>query len=162
MVEDRFSSLMAAVLIHVKAEEWHEAYARVVEAETLARAEYGADDKRLGKALELKARICRNLGRSLEAEQAMNESVRIALLDLRRKAKSLDELQKFREAEDIFRQALEVCECSLGPDHAETATCLDNLATCLRVQSRFVEAFALFSHLGLESAARVPVGCLAG
>ena len=47
------------------------------------------------------------------------------------------------EAELLFRDALAICEKVSGPEHKNTATCLDNLATACRIQSKFAEALPL-------------------
>lgn len=149
MSDSRFSSLIAHCRLLMAEERWSDALQAILQAEAIARKDYGVEDKCLGAALELKAVICRNLGHTLDAEQAMQEATRIALLHLRRRGKSFGEQQKHAEAETDYREALRICELGYGNDHAETATCLDNLATCLRLQSRFVEALS-YCKRGLD------------
>jgi tetratricopeptide (TPR) repeat protein len=140
MSDSYFSSLMARALLLVEERTWPEALATLLEAEQAARRDYSKDDKRLAAVLDKLAVVYRECGRDLDAEQAMHESTRIALLHLRRRGRSLAEQQKYVDAEKAYREALRICERGYSANHSETATCLDNLATNLRSQSRYVEA----------------------
>lgn len=47
---------------------------------------------------------------------------------------------KHADAENLFRQALQEAEKEFGPQHNNVATCLNNLANCLRFQGKYPEA----------------------
>ena len=59
---------------------------------------------------------------------------------LRRRADKLHESLNFKEAEDIYHEALPRCENLVGPDHPEVATVLNNLAHLLKATNRLAEA----------------------
>jgi tetratricopeptide (TPR) repeat protein len=142
MLDAIFSSVLARALLLMKDRDWPEALAVLLEAEQVARRDFGQDDKRLAAVLDKLAVVYKEFGRDLDAEQAMHEATRIALLHLRRNGRSLAERQKYAEAEKAYREALRICEHGYSKNHSETATCLDNLATNLRSQSRYVESMA--------------------
>ena len=141
MSDVRFSSLTAEGTLHEKAQAWPGALQCYDEAVSVARTEYGEHDKRLAKALEARCRVHKHLDNRLLAEKDLHESVTIRLRHMRRRGRSLSEEHKYREAEQLYRDASEVCNRVFGLEHRETATCLDNLATNLRSQSCFEESF---------------------
>lgn len=143
MTDASFSGLMAHASILMQHFQWPDALEVISRAVIVARQQCERDDRPLAKALENLAIVCKELGRDLDAERALHESTTILLKHVRLRGLGLANLQKYAEAEQEYRAALGICEKSYGPDHVETATCLDNLATCLRIQSRFVEAIAL-------------------
>jgi len=51
---------------------------------------------------------------------------------------------QYAEAEPLYRRALAICEKALGPQHPDTATCLNNLAVLYRKQGRYPEADPLY------------------
>ncbi len=55
-------------------------------------------------------------------------------------ANSYSELAKYEDAEQMLRQALELCEKTLGREHPDTATSLDNLGRILGNQGKYEEA----------------------
>ena len=56
----------------------------------------------------------------------------------------LYEHAQFHAAEPLYRRALTILETSLGPDHPDVATALNNLAELLRTTNRLAEAEPLF------------------
>jgi hypothetical protein len=56
---------------------------------------------------------------------------------------------RYREAEPLYRRTLAITEASLGPDHPDVATRLNNLAGLLRATNRLAEAEPLMRR-GLE------------
>jgi len=140
MSESRFSSLMANAVILMERQQWQDALRSASDALMLARSEFGDDDKRLAEALEKQVLAFKHLGRDLDAERALHEATQIRIKHIRRRGLSFSEEHKYADAEKLYREALLVCERVYGRRHRETATCLDNLATCLRSQSLFVEA----------------------
>jgi tetratricopeptide (TPR) repeat protein len=110
------------------------------EAADQARAEFGSDDNRLAVALEQQVVVLRALGRDRQADDAMEEATKVRMKNARLSGRALESQQKYDQAERLFREALVISERVYGPEHRETATCLDNLATCLRKQGRYVDA----------------------
>jgi len=143
MSDESFSSLMTHASILMQHFQWPDALEVISRAVILARRQSEVDDRPLATALEKLAVVCKELGKDLDAERALHESTTIHLKHVRNSGVALADLQKYAAAEQEYREALRICELAFGPDHGETATCLDNLATCLRVQSRFVEAAPL-------------------
>lgn len=142
MSDAYFSSVVARAILLMKERNWAQALATLLEAEQIARSEFGQDDRRLAAVLDKLAVVYKECGRDLDAEHAVHDSTRIALLHLRRRGRSLAEQQKYTDAEQAYREALRICERGYSAEHSETATCLDSLATNLRSQSRYVEAMA--------------------
>lgn len=140
MPDTLFSSEIAKATL-LQAEGDHEAALRALrEAADCATLEFGGDDKRVAAALEQQVGLLRSLGRHRQADDALEHATAIRLKNTRRAGRALEAEQKYAEAESLFRDALEISERAYGPDHRETATCLDNLATCLRKQGRYVDA----------------------
>jgi tetratricopeptide (TPR) repeat protein len=52
----------------------------------------------------------------------------------------LQERARYQEAEPLYRQALAIREMQLGPDHPDTASSLNNLATLYDDQGKYTEA----------------------
>jgi tetratricopeptide (TPR) repeat protein len=140
MSDARSSSLMARAAILIKDEQWQVALEYLDEAISVIRAEYGEHDKRLAEALERRFEVLKVLERRLEAERDLHEAVTIRLKHMRRRGRALNEDCKYTEAENLYRDGLDICHRHFGPHHRETASCLDNLATNLRSQSRYEEA----------------------
>lgn len=142
MNESEYSRLMVDAALHAGRNRWDEALACLFRAEKLARGLFGPDDPRLAKTLRAKAKSCRELRRPADAERADSEASIIDLGVRRRNGLALARRQRYKEAENEYLEALRICMSleALGPQHRETATCLDNLATCLRSQSRYIEA----------------------
>jgi len=140
MPDTLFSSEIAKATL-LQAEGDHEAALRALrEAADCAILEFGGDDKRVAAALEQQVGLLRSLGRHRQADDALERATAIRLKSTRRAGRALEAEQKYAEAESLFRDALTISERAYGPDHRETATCLDNLATCLRKQGRYVDA----------------------
>jgi hypothetical protein len=53
-------------------------------------------------------------------------------------------LQKYTEAEPLYREALEARRRVLGPDHPSTITSINNWAGCLLDMGRVGEALPLY------------------
>ena len=51
---------------------------------------------------------------------------------------------RYSEAEPLFRDALEIREKQLGPEHPDVASSLNNLAGLLQVQGKYAEAEPLY------------------
>ncbi|KAJ8608616.1 hypothetical protein CTAYLR_009166 [Chrysophaeum taylorii] len=69
----------------------------------------------------------------------------------------LREIGKYVEAEPLFRRALEISEAALGPNHADVATRLNNIASLFQHQGKYVEAEPLFRRaLEISEAALGP------
>lgn len=49
----------------------------------------------------------------------------------------------FARAESLYARAVAIFERTLGPDHANVATCLENYAELLRKTNREIDAVAL-------------------
>ncbi|MFZ1961914.1 MAG: tetratricopeptide repeat protein [Roseiarcus sp.] len=58
----------------------------------------------------------------------------------------LGALAAYSQARPLFERALAICEKALGPEHPETATCLNNLAYLLQAEGDFVGARPLFKR----------------
>jgi tetratricopeptide (TPR) repeat protein len=56
-------------------------------------------------------------------------------------------LEKYEQAEPLFKRALAIREKTVGPDHFETATVLNNLALLYKSQGHYAEADS-FHNLG--------------
>ncbi|MEI6659692.1 MAG: tetratricopeptide repeat protein, partial [Planctomycetota bacterium] len=140
MSDVRTSSLMARAAILITDQQWAEALNYLDQLVPITREEYGEHDRRVAEALEKRSDVLKQLERRLEAEHDLHEAVTIRLQHMRRRTKALTEEFKYTEAEALYREAIHTCERAFGPHHRETATCLDNLATNLRSQSRFEEA----------------------
>jgi tetratricopeptide (TPR) repeat protein len=54
---------------------------------------------------------------------------------------------QYAEAELLYKQALGIYERTLGPEHPDTITSLDNLADLYRLQGRYAEAETLFERV---------------
>ncbi len=140
MPDTLFSSEIARATL-LQAEGDHEAALRSLqEAANCAMAEFGSDDTRVAAALEQQVAVLRALGRSRQADDVLEHATKIRLAHVRRSGRALETEQKYAEAEQLFREALTISEHAYGKEHRETATCLDNLATCLRKQGRYVDA----------------------
>ncbi len=140
MAEQLYSSLLAKATLFEIDGERESALLCLQDAALAIEKEFCPNDKRRAVAIEQQVDLFRALGRHRQADAALQEATRIRLKRLRGAGRSLEQQQKYAEAEKLFRNALNICEQAYGPDHRETATCLDNLATCLRKQSRFVDA----------------------
>jgi tetratricopeptide (TPR) repeat protein len=53
---------------------------------------------------------------------------------------------RYREAEPVFVEALDVLERALGPDHLDVATPLNNLAVCYKYLARYLDAGPLYQR----------------
>jgi tetratricopeptide (TPR) repeat protein len=53
---------------------------------------------------------------------------------------------RYSSAAQLWRETLELVEASLGPEHPDTATCLDNLAGLLKEQGDLAGARPLYEH----------------
>ena len=49
------------------------------------------------------------------------------------------EYGQYTEAEELLTQLLTICEQTLGPEHPDTATCLNNLASLYQAQGKYQE-----------------------
>jgi len=152
--EEHYASLMARASILVKEGRFEEAATVYVQAIEAGRKEYKEDSPQVAQALDKLSACYKTLDRHLDAEKTTHEATRIFLKLLRLKGRTLAAQQKYVDAEKEYREALRICERGFGADHAETATCLDNLATNLRVQSRYVESIQ-FAQRGMEIRMRV-------
>jgi tetratricopeptide (TPR) repeat protein len=138
-MDESFSSLMARAVIMFNDGQFGDALNQLHKAVELAR-KLPPPSKELAQALEFRSKVHRKRDSLLEAERDLHESVTIYLKRIRRKGRSLSGQHKYREAENLYREALEVCRKTFGPRHRETATCLDNLGSNLKFQSRFQES----------------------
>jgi len=140
VTEARFSSLIAQAAIALKDEQFADALRHGSAAVELARRSCGEHSKELARALDLRSKVHKKLANDFESERDLHESVTFSLRGMRRKGRNLSAEHKYREAETLYRDALDVCGKTFGARHRETATCLDNLASNLKCQSRFHEA----------------------
>ncbi len=141
-----FSSQIARATL-LQAEGDHEAALQSLqEAANQAAAEYGSDDNRLAVVLEQQVGVLRALGRHRQAEDVLQQATGVRMKNARQSGRALEAQQKYDEAEQLFREALAISERVYGDQHRETATCLDNLATCLRKQGRYVDAVTFCSR----------------
>jgi tetratricopeptide (TPR) repeat protein len=83
---------------------------------------YAEAEARYRRSAEIRAKRC---------PEIVNQAIQ-----LQREGRTAD-------AELLFRDALTIYERADGPEHRNTATCLDNLATACRIQSKFDEALPL-------------------
>ncbi|MFM9024646.1 MAG: tetratricopeptide repeat protein [Planctomycetaceae bacterium] len=148
MSEDSFASLMARASVLVTEDRCLAALDPLAHAEQMARR--AEDERGLIRALSLKSHCLYKVGSNVEAERAKHEAVVLELRQHRRNAKALANEQKYADAEKEYREALRICEKNLGANHSETATCMDNLASCLRMQGRLQEAL-MFAKPALET-----------
>ncbi|KAH7143372.1 P-loop containing nucleoside triphosphate hydrolase protein [Fusarium sp. MPI-SDFR-AT-0072] len=65
-------------------------------------------------------------------------------------------LGKYMEAEQIYRQALDLTKGALGPEHPDTLTSMNNLATLLCNQGKYEEAERIYLTWLLKSRERLP------
>ena len=65
---------------------------------------------------------------------------------LNNQAKQYYEQGRYREAEPLYLQALEITQHQFGADHPNTIICLGNLAALYYSQGRYREAEPLFQH----------------
>ena len=72
----------------------------------------------------------------------------------------LQKQSKLNEAEPLFRRALEGRERTLGPDHSDTLTSVNNLGFLLYAQGKLNEAEAMLRR-ALEGYERTLVDLLA-
>jgi tetratricopeptide (TPR) repeat protein len=126
--------------------------------------EYGPVHSRVLDCLSSLAELLRKRARYDEAELLCRRVVgardksSVSPVD---QAEALDNLaavltdeRKFPEAEELFRQALAICEKELGPEHRKTSTKLNNLASLLWQQERYAEAEPLYRRaLGIDEKA---------
>lgn len=146
MPDTLFSSEFAKATL-LQAEGDHEAALKSLrEAAECAAADFGNDDKRVAAALEQQVAVLRALGRHRQADEALERATTIRLKLIRHSGRALEAEQNYAAAEQLFREALTISEKAYGPDHRETATCLDNLGTCLRKQGRYVDAVTCCSR----------------
>lgn len=71
------------------------------------------------------------------------EAVAERIVALNNLALLLHQQSRARESESLFRQLLPMVESAFGPQHAETAVCLENLSATLRRQDQTEEAAEL-------------------
>lgn len=64
--------------------------------------------------------------------------------DLKNKAEQHASQGKYAEAEPLYKQALEILEKSLGPDHYEVEIYLNDMAEFYKVQGRYEEAEPIY------------------
>ena len=83
------------------------------------------------------ARVCATLIEeyTFEFDQASNL--------LNQMAYYLERRAQYTQAEPLYQRALAICEKQLGPEHHETAICLDNLANVYREQRKYEQAVPL-------------------
>lgn len=53
---------------------------------------------------------------------------------------------QYTDAEPLFKRSQVICEKTLGPDHPNVATILNNLASLYRIQDKYTEAEPLFKR----------------
>lgn len=68
---------------------------------------------------------------------------RVDISELNRQVEQLYDQGKYAEAIRVAEQALAEAEVTVGPDHASTATTLNNLAVFYRDMGRYDEALPL-------------------
>ena len=56
----------------------------------------------------------------------------------------LNEVGQYEEAEPLYREAIEIDKATIGEEHPDYATRLNNLAELLRAMGRYAEAEPLF------------------
>ena len=59
---------------------------------------------------------------------------------------SLDDRGDYAAAEPLYRQALDLSRRVLGPEHPDTATALNNLASLYKSQNRYADAWPLYQQ----------------
>lgn len=79
----------------------------------------------------------------LDVAQAGKDQRQISTA-LNSRALTLQALGRFAEAEELFRQALEIDKATIGTSHREYARGLNNLAGMLKAQDRYAEAESLY------------------
>src|SRR5262245_2253737 len=65
---------------------------------------------------------------------------------LNKQAVELYRQGKYAEAEQLYKSSLTIREATLGPDHPEVGTTLNNLAALYRAQGRYAEAEPLYQR----------------
>lgn len=105
---------------------------------------------RLNYLGELHENVAGNYARAeklyAEAQEAAlqdPEATAARIVALNNLALLLHQQSRARESELLFRQLLPMVETTFGPEHAETAVCLENLSAALRGQDQIQEAAEL-------------------
>jgi tetratricopeptide (TPR) repeat protein len=86
------------------------------------------------------AKVCATLIEeyTFEFDKASNLLVQMAYY--------LEERAQYTQAEPLYQRALTIFERQLGPEHYETATCLDNLAIVYKEQGKYEQAEPLMKR----------------
>ena len=116
-----------------------------------AAAEFGVQDKTLGRLCTEYGLWLYNQARHISAEPMMRRALKIyeqsfgpdhpkVATGLSNLASLLWSTNRLSEAEPFMRRALQIDELSFGPDHPEVAVDLNNLAQLLKATNRFSEA----------------------
>ncbi len=69
-----------------------------------------------------------------------------ALMEAYRQGRTLYDAGRYERAIPFYREALELGERELGPDHPTTATLLDNLGVLYHSRGRYAEAEPLYQR----------------
>jgi tetratricopeptide (TPR) repeat protein len=89
------------------------------------------------------ARAEKLYGEAQEAALQDPEAISERIVALNNLALLLHQQSRARESEQLFRQLLPMVETAFGPEHPETAVCLENLSAALRGQDQIQEAAEL-------------------
>ena len=131
----------------------------------LRRSERGPDDPLLARALERAAATRRRLGRAAEAEQLLREALAIhsgvsetsasaSYTRLRLADAISQDRQAYREADQLYRQAITDLRVALGPDHQRSLAATNDYARFLARRGRIAEAEVLYRE-NLERVRRI-------
>src|SRR5271157_3768284 len=80
------------------------------------------------------------------ALRAQDDRAQAQLKALNQRAIQLYERGEYQKATDLFEQVVELANKTLGPDHPEVATYLNNLAELYQSQGRYAEAEPLYKR----------------
>jgi CHAT domain-containing protein/tetratricopeptide (TPR) repeat protein len=120
-----------------------QASGRLGEAVSLVRRALSIDEKSLGPEHPDVATDLNSLATMLQATNQHAEAGAVMRPEVAEATNKLVELlrgPRLREAELLYRRALQIDEKSFGPDHPTVAIILNNLASLLQADSRFAEA----------------------
>ncbi len=143
--------------------EYAEAETMLRRAADLRRRLFGENSKPVAISLAQLGATLRYLGQLDEGEHVLGEAVQIlegledeaALAETKNNLAALFlDRTRYREAEQLFREALQIRRRTLGPDHYFTAEAINNLGVCLGIQGRYDEAEPLLRE-ALETRRRL-------
>ena len=150
MVNPDFSRLMAAATVQIQDQQWEKARQCLERALSLVAKEHGPDHQTAIPVLDPLTLCCEQLGDKRAAEEYRDQAITITIRSRLARGKiRANQFQDYKEAEQLFLEALNAAESHFGRRHRETATVLTNYGVCLRSQGRFHKAMGYLEE-GLD------------